>query len=236
MTTITHDKLTPQSTAGYGMVSCEPGQSEFFWPRDAPLLSENVDLMTRLTRQIFIERTCQLLNQGGRTDFALTDVLDSCGAQKGSLYHFFPKGKHELVLAAVHQMTECAVAHVQSCLESERRVADAAYRQLSDLARWVEKPGPRRAIPFSAIAAITGDENEEVTAACQDALKALDALYCKHLKSEELKPAAAKRLSGFIVTSTEGAFLVARTQQTGQPLRNAASSLQDYIASQVGTA
>ncbi len=189
--------------------------------------------MNRLTREVFIEQTCRLLNERGRIDFALSDVLDSCGAQKGSLYHFFPEGKNELVVAAVGQMSECALAHVQACLSSEDSVADAVYKHVSDLAKLVETPGRPIAIPFSAIAAITGDDNEEVTLACQRALQRLEAAFCKALKKNGVKANEAKSIAAFIIASIEGAFLLSRTRRTGQPLRLAASNLRVFVASQV---
>ena len=192
--------------------------------------------MKRLTREIFIEQTCRLLNERGRTDFALSDVLDSCGAQKGSLYHFFPEGKNELVVAAVEQMSDCALAHVQRCLESEDSVSDAVYRQLSDLAKHVETRGRPIAIPFSAIAAITGDDNEEVTLACQLALQRLESAFLEGLKSDGLKASQAKSVAAFIIATIEGAFLLSRTRRTGQPLRLAAPNLRVFVASQVETA
>ena len=56
--------------------------------------------MNRLSRDIFVERTRVLLTQQGCTEVSLSNVLTACGANKGSLYHFFPKGKDELVVAA----------------------------------------------------------------------------------------------------------------------------------------
>lgn len=189
--------------------------------------------MKRLTKEIFIEQTCRLLNERGRIDFALSDVLDSCGAQKGSLYHFFPGGKNELVVAAVEQMSDCALAHVQACLESEDSVADAVYRQVSDLAKLVETQDRPIAIPFSAIAAITGDDNEEVTLACQRALQRLESAFLKALKNDGLKASQAKGVATFIIAAIEGAFLLSRTGRTGKPLRLAAPNLRIFIASQI---
>jgi len=184
--------------------------------------------MSRFTKQHFIDETCKILQEQGRTDFTLKELLASCKAHKGSLYHFFPNGKNELVVAAVNYMADCAEAHVQQCFNSERSVADAVRRQLSELSKWVELSGPR-AIPFSAIAAKTGDDDEEVTLACLQALKKLESLYAKRLQFEGMKASDAKLLASFIVNSTEGAFLVSRIRRSSQPLNSAAKSLRTFI-------
>ncbi|QDT60544.1 putative HTH-type transcriptional regulator YxaF [Stieleria bergensis] len=189
--------------------------------------------LKRLTRDDFVQQTCRLLNERGRTDFTLSDVLDSCGAKKGSLYHFFPRGKNELVVAAVNQMAGCAVAHLESCFEAEASVGDAVAKHASDLSRLVEKPGQPMAIPFSAIAAITGDDNEEVTLACQQALHRLESVFLKQLKQDGLKASDAKKLATFIISSIEGAFLVSRVRRSGQPLRQAGPNLQFLVATTI---
>ena len=153
--------------------------------------------------------------------------------RKGSLYHFFPEGKNELVVAAVEQMSNCALAHVQSCQSSEDSVADAVHKQVSDLAKLVESQGQPIAIPFSAIAAITGDDNEEVTLACQRALQRLESAFLQELKKDGLKPSKARSVATFVISSIEGAFLISRTRRSGQPLRQAASNLRDFIANQI---
>ena len=187
--------------------------------------------VNRLSRMVFIEQACELLNQRGRTEFALSDVLATCGAQKGSLYHFFPRGKGELVVAAVNHMSDCAYAHVQKSLEAEESVADAVYRHVTDLAKWVETPDRPIAMPFTAIAAITGDDDEEVRMACLEALKRLEGAFCEGLRADGLKKQEASSLAIFIITAIEGAFLLARTSGTSKPLRNAAKQLRYVILS-----
>ncbi|MEM8670468.1 MAG: TetR/AcrR family transcriptional regulator [Planctomycetota bacterium] len=185
--------------------------------------------MNRLTREVFVKQTCELLKERGRIDFALSDLLDACGARKGSLYHFFPDGKGEVILAAVEHMSQCALAHVSGCLEAEDSVSDAVFRVVNELAMWIETPGRFNAIPFTAIAAITGADDEAVRLACQQALQRVQTRFIKPLQDEGLKRKDAKSLAVFIVTVIEGAFLYSRTVQTSEPLRNAAVHLKKAI-------
>ena len=52
-------------------------------------------------RQRMIERTAVLLAKKGLQGTSFTEVLEASGAPRGSLYHHFPGGKDELVLAAL---------------------------------------------------------------------------------------------------------------------------------------
>jgi TetR/AcrR family transcriptional repressor of lmrAB and yxaGH operons len=190
-------------------------------------------MLNQLTRDIFIQQTCELLGQTDRNDMPLSVLLASCNAKKGSLYHFFPNGKDELVVAAVEHLSACAQSRVGRCLAGAGSVSQAVYKQLLDLAKWMDTQGPEFAIPFTAIVAITGAENEEVRIACERALQAIERMYVRRLKTEGVSPKEARSLAQFLVASTEGAFLMARTTQSSKSLRSAASHLRQYLVDRV---
>jgi TetR/AcrR family transcriptional regulator, lmrAB and yxaGH operons repressor len=52
-------------------------------------------------KQNMIERTTVLLAKKGLQGASFSEVLEASGAPRGSLYHHFPGGKEELVLAAL---------------------------------------------------------------------------------------------------------------------------------------
>lgn len=184
--------------------------------------------MSRLTREFFVKQTCELLTQQGRIDFSLSDVLRLCGAQKGSLYHFFPNGKGELVAAAVDLLSDLAYEHAQFVLETQATPGDAVHKFVTDTANYLESPDAV-AMPFSAIATLTNEDSEEVKLACQRALKRLESAFCQGLKASGLETKEAKSLASFFVTTIEGAFLMSRAVETSTPLRNAAKHLRELV-------
>src|ERR1700722_17394038 len=58
-------------------------------------------MMASQIRQLMIERTAVLLAKKGLQGTSFSEVLEASGAPRGSLYHHFPGGKDELVLAAL---------------------------------------------------------------------------------------------------------------------------------------
>src|ERR1700729_464881 len=58
------------------------------------------------TKQRMIERTAILLAQKGLQGTSFSEVLEASGAPRGSLYHHFPGGKNELVLAALSKAAD----------------------------------------------------------------------------------------------------------------------------------
>ena len=57
--------------------------------------------MAGSVKQSMIERTAVLLAKKGLQGASFSEILEASGAPRGSLYHHFPGGKDELVLAAL---------------------------------------------------------------------------------------------------------------------------------------
>src|SRR5271168_1693606 len=61
-------------------------------------------------RQRMIDQAVILLARKGPQGASFSEVLEASGAPRGSLYHHFPGGKDELVLAAIDTASERALA------------------------------------------------------------------------------------------------------------------------------
>ncbi|MEO1528181.1 MAG: TetR/AcrR family transcriptional regulator [Planctomycetota bacterium] len=187
--------------------------------------------MNRLTRDLFIERTQGLLVQRGGFDVSLSTVLNACGASKGSLYHFFPSGKDELLIAAMEKQSECAVSSNRSILSESKSTGQAVARLAKSLVSMLESDNCPDFMPFSAAGAVTGQASEQLREICAKALNSLQTLYFQSLRSEGVPTRLAKSLSSLVVSTIEGALLHSRTQESTLPLKNAGIHLRELIDS-----
>ena len=185
--------------------------------------------MNRLSRDIFVERTRELLTRQGCTDVSLSTVLNACDANKGSLYHFFPKGKDELVVAAIQRQAGFAISMNQDFLTRSDSTAEAVFHCLESLAKKMAASDFNLCLPFSAVGAISGDASEELRSACADTLAKLESLFAESLKREGLSAKLAKEIASLIVSTVEGALLQARTRKIATPLKVAATALRSAI-------
>jgi TetR/AcrR family transcriptional repressor of lmrAB and yxaGH operons len=64
-------------------------------------------------KQRMIERTAVLLAKKGLQGASFSQVLEESGAPRGSLYHHFPGGKDELVLAAIDAAARYALSAIE---------------------------------------------------------------------------------------------------------------------------
>ena len=187
--------------------------------------------MNRLTRDIFVERTQDLLLSNGGRDVHLTDVLSACDANKGSLYHFFPNGKDELLLAAMERQAECALASNRSFVASSRSTAEAITRLVRSLTSMLEQDDCPRFMPFAAAGALSEETEKQIRQVCAQTLESLQQLYSQSLRDEGVPTRLANSLGVMIVSTIEGALLQSRTRGTVAPLKSAGIHLRELIDS-----
>ena len=56
------------------------------------------------TKSLIIDISTTLFQQKGYLGVGLNEILKACNISKGSLYHHFPKGKEELLVACLQLM------------------------------------------------------------------------------------------------------------------------------------
>ncbi|MEM7454583.1 MAG: TetR/AcrR family transcriptional regulator [Planctomycetota bacterium] len=186
--------------------------------------------MPRLTSEHFVDRTSELLREQGGGDVSLSMVLEACGAQKGSLYHFFPGGKEELVAAAVKKMHACAASHIRQCIEETQSTAGGVRKHLLHISRLIDRPDGTLGMPFLALAATIGETNKCVHAACVSAVKEIETLLAGELVSEGFESREAKRLAGFAIAAIDGSILNARVQGSSRPVKLAADMIAELFS------
>lgn len=156
-------------------------------------------------------------------------VLKACGAQKGSLYHFFPGGKEELLVAAIKKMRRYSIEHIQKCIGETDSAAQAIKKHLQFLAKLFDRPSITHGMPYLALAATVGENNESVRKACEAAIKEIQSLYAGQLVKDGFSSKEAKSKAEFSILAVEGAILQARLRGNSAPLKLVASNLIEVL-------
>ncbi|MEM6363935.1 MAG: TetR/AcrR family transcriptional regulator [Planctomycetota bacterium] len=185
--------------------------------------------MSRLTRDDFLQRTQDLLCQQGAMNVSLASVLKACGANKGSLYHFFPNGKDELLIAAMQKQSDFALTSNRVILDSSDSTGEAVARLVKSLATMVEHESCPKVLPFSAAGASSDEASDTLRSLCGKTIETLQRLYAAKLREDGLPTAIARSLASVIVSTVEGSLLQSRLRGSATPLKNANIHLQDLI-------
>ena len=186
------------------------------------------------TRERILDATGDLYARQGMTGTGIKQILANAEAPFGSLYHHFPGGKDELTAESIRRAGDHYAALVGAKLtESPDLVANvrAAFRGAGQT---LVDTDYADACPIETIALEVASTNEPlrlVTAAVFDSwIGSLTAL----LTAEGVRPKPARALAQVILSSLEGAFVLARTARDTTALTACGDAMARLVAEALG--
>ncbi|HEX3750750.1 MAG TPA: TetR/AcrR family transcriptional regulator [Streptosporangiaceae bacterium] len=177
--------------------------------------------MPENVRDAMIEAAWLLIAERGLEGMATREVLARTGAPRGSVYHYFPRGRAELIELAIERSVRWM--HDQIAAIAPNHPDDVVTGYLEIWRRVLE------ATDFHAGCAVAGvvtgghdpdllDRGAAAYAATTDAL----ANLFQHVG---VPAGEAQQRSMLLVCAAEGAVLLARAQRTAEPLTGVAEQL-----------
>jgi AcrR family transcriptional regulator len=194
-----------------------------------------VTIRERGPRERMVFAAAQLIRRHGVSATGLRDVVAEADAPRGSLQHYFPDGKEQLVVEAVDWAGRYAAARVDRFVTGLRNPTPAGLFAAM-VRQWVEE---YRTVGFGAgcpLAAATADcaEAAPVTrAAVASAFTAWRAPVAAALADMGVPKRRAAALATLMISSLEGAILLARAEQDVRPLRTVGRELGPLLDSYV---
>ena len=188
------------------------------------------------TRREIVRKAAPLFNQKGYEGTSLADLMQATGLQKGGIYRHF-SGKRELAAEAFDYSWEKAV---NGRLDGVAEVPDSVDRLKKMIDNFVEKreglvPG---GCPLMNTAVEADDGDALLRARARKALQGwkerLSRIASEGIRKREIVPGVAPRqLSELVISSLEGALLISRLQNDGEPLRAMRRHLHEHLEQQV---
>ncbi len=178
-------------------------------------------------REEIISVTCRLLELQGYRATGINEIIRESGAPKGSLYHYFPEGKDELAAEAVAHSAAAIVANIEGVMGEHADAAVAVPAFIRRLAGYVATAEFRQGGPITAVALESASTNERLRLACRDAYRAWRQPF-----ADKLRPAygpRAERLATLIIAAIEGGIVLARSEQSEQPLLAVADEIETLL-------
>lgn len=164
-----------------------------------------------------------MLREAGMAGTGIKDVVKRSGAPVGSLYHYFPGGKTQLVTEALEIHAGRSKALIARFF-SGRTSAATAVRQLFDsAAQGFDRAGADKGCAIGAVSLDLQAGDSQARRICEATFEGWVDLIAPHLPF----PSKATRASFAvtIVAALEGAFVLARAARSGAPFRHAGKSL-----------
>lgn len=182
------------------------------------------------TRQRLVDAGRDLFGRHGYSATGLKAIVRESRAPIGSLYHFFPGGKEELGAEAMAQSGRFFAELVESFFAAGDDVATATWRFFEGAAAVVEGSGYADACPIATVAGEVASASEPMREACAEAFTSWLTILERHYRAAGIDADTAHRLAISAFCAIEGAFLLARTLRSPEPILVAGEERRTAVA------
>ncbi|WP_372662810.1 TetR/AcrR family transcriptional regulator [Amycolatopsis kentuckyensis] len=164
-----------------------------------------------------LESARRLFAEQGPAATGVLQVLAEAEAPRGSLYHHFPAGKGQLVAEALTLAAAETTERLRALLADATDDVEALRRYGQELAVTLESSGWRLGCPVSTATLELAAQEPGVREICAAAYRDWAGLLAERFA--RTRPATeAGRLATAVVAGLEGALLMARAEQSAQPI------------------
>jgi len=171
------------------------------------------------SKDILIQVASRLFRIRGYEGVGLNDIIEESGIPKGSLYHYFPKGKEQLALEAINHTKEVVTSKIQEIFDRFEDPTEAFQAHILHLAENLVGNFNLLGMPIGTIAGEKYSTSESIRIACQSAFEDWQAVYTKKLLASGYSKKHSKDLSIVINAMVEGGILLSLTIKSGTPLQ-----------------
>ena len=178
-------------------------------------------------RERIVYETAQQLRRAGVTATGLRNVVAQAEAPRGSLQHYFPGGKDQLVSEALQWSGAWAADRVRRHVAAIRHPCPSRLfaAVVDDWAADLRDRDFERGCPVAGAVVDCADTNETVRQAAETALETWRRPITEALVDMGRTRRRAESLSTLMLCALEGAILLARAQHDLAPLRLVAREL-----------
>ena len=183
------------------------------------------------TRARVIRASLELIRRNGYAGTAISDIVASSGAPRGSVTFHFPGGKQEIAAEVVDLMTRDIMDEVDRAAASALTPADVIRAYIAEIGAALEASGFVRGCPVAPITVELAQESEAIRRGCAHFFSMWRANLARRLADRGLDETRASRVADMAVFATEGAVIVCRAEGRLDALDTVADELSVLCAS-----
>jgi AcrR family transcriptional regulator len=187
-------------------------------------------------RERMVFTAAQLLRRGGVATVGMRETAAQALAPRGSLQHYFPGGKEQVVNEAVAWAGQYAASRVPRFLAALEQPSPSALFAAM-VQQWTDElleAGTLAGCPVAAATTDCAQEIESTRTAAAEAFACWLTSVTEALTAMDVPPVRAEPLATLMVSTLEGAILIARAEGSPRALATAARELAPLLDDAVG--
>ncbi|MFA1712424.1 TetR/AcrR family transcriptional regulator [Peribacillus frigoritolerans] len=171
------------------------------------------------TKSLIIDKATILFQQKGYKGVGLSEILKVCNVTKGSLYHHFPTGKEELLIACLHSLNEVITMDIVDIFERYPTTLEATNSMIEKLIVNLEREGTITGYTFSSMVSEMATLSDPVRKACADLYTKIQGIYFKKLLEDGYPKESASNMALMMTATIEGAMMLCLAETSAKPLK-----------------
>jgi TetR/AcrR family transcriptional repressor of lmrAB and yxaGH operons len=186
-------------------------------------------------RSSIIKTAATLFRRQGYAATGINEIVAVSGAPKGSLYHYFPRGKEQIGEEAVRHAGAFVAETLDRLAHDHNTAASLLVAYGGMLAGWMIQSDFREGCPITTVLLETAADSAPLALAGQAAFNSWRKVFENALLRDGLEPDRASRLAALGIAALEGAMIQARVERSGSPITDAASELARLFSAEVSS-
>lgn len=174
--------------------------------------------MARETRRAILTAAAELMRSRGYSAVGMKEIAAAAGAPIGSLYHHFSGGKVEIAAEALQNAGAAYDLLIPTIAQQYDDLGEALEGMFMQAAEDMESSGFMNMCPVGSVAAEVADTVEELRQATGGVFISWVEGGTAYFSARGLAPDQARAITVTLICALEGAFTVARTLRSTEPL------------------
>ena len=181
------------------------------------------------TKSLIVEIATKLFQQKGYIGVGLNEILKACNISKGSLYHHFPNGKEELLIACLQTVNEAITMDIEEIFKKYPTTKEAIKAMIDKLIHNFETEGSIVAYTMSSMVSEMSSFSDSVKEECAQLYTKIHDIYFNKLLQDGFSKDTAYSVALLMTASIEGGNMLCLTKKTSEPLREISKTLPKFI-------
>lgn len=174
--------------------------------------------MARSTRESILTAAAELMRRKGYAAVGMKDVAAASGAPIGSLYHHFRGGKVQIACEALVNAGTAYGLLIPTIVDGYTDLGDAVEGIFRQAADDMAGTGFANMCPVASVAAEVADTVEALRTTSAEVFTGWIEVGTAYFVARGLDPSQARELTLALISALEGAFVLARTLRSVDPL------------------
>ncbi|WP_428911558.1 TetR/AcrR family transcriptional regulator [Niallia sp. Krafla_26] len=181
------------------------------------------------TKSVIINTATTLFQQKGYKSVGLNEILKACKITKGALYHHFPNGKEELLIACLRSMNEAITDDMEAIFSQYSTTLEATLALIEELIARFDREGTITGYTFTSIVREMESLSEPVRNASNLLYSQIIRICSDKLVADGMKEEHAYSTALMMTASIEGGILLCLAKKDTIPLQTVMQFLPNIL-------